>query len=195
MKGLSCSRTWFSGNGLALTLSAAPAALMTVGVVGAATALFAATIGVAQNDIKKVLAYSTVSQLGYMFLACGVGAFGVAIFHLATHAFFKALLFLGAGSVQVGNGDLLLGADTYKLPFGHHGGNHPVRRLSDGDVAITAQNHGFAVDLWSLTNTSRPQRRDGIPGSEDHDTTRGQRILDRFSRRSIAGMRCRCRRR
>ena len=70
-----------------------------VAVIGAATALLAATIGLAQTDIKKVLAYSTVSQLGYMFLAAGVGAYGVAIFHLATHAFFKALLFLGSGSV------------------------------------------------------------------------------------------------
>jgi NADH-quinone oxidoreductase subunit L len=77
----------------------APISLQTVAVIGAATALFAATIGVAQNDIKRVLAYSTVSQLGYMFFACGVGAFGAGIFHLMTHAFFKALLFLGAGSV------------------------------------------------------------------------------------------------
>ena len=61
--------------------------------------MFAATIGLAQNDIKKVLAYSTISQLGYMFLACGVGAFTAAIFHVITHAFFKALLFLGSGSV------------------------------------------------------------------------------------------------
>ena len=79
--------------------AAAPAALLVVAIVGAATALFAATIGLAQNDIKKVLAYSTVSQLGYMFLGLGVGAFSDAIFHLMTHAFFKALLFLGAGSV------------------------------------------------------------------------------------------------
>jgi NADH-quinone oxidoreductase subunit L len=77
----------------------APTAMFVVAVVGAATALFAATIGLAQNDIKKVLAYSTVSQLGYMFLACGVGAFVAAIFHVITHAFFKALLFLGSGSV------------------------------------------------------------------------------------------------
>ncbi len=74
-------------------------ALVIVAVVGCATALFAATIGLVQTDIKKVLAYSTVSQLGYMFLACGVGAFGAGIFHLMTHAFFKALLFLAAGSV------------------------------------------------------------------------------------------------
>ncbi len=77
----------------------APTAMFIVAIVGAATALFAATIAIAQNDIKKVLAYSTVSQLGYMFLACGVGAFGAAIFHVMTHAFFKALLFLGSGSV------------------------------------------------------------------------------------------------
>jgi NADH-quinone oxidoreductase subunit L len=77
----------------------APATMTTVAVVGAATAIFAATIGICQTDIKRVLAYSTVSQLGYMFLACGVGAFTAGIFHLATHAFFKALLFLAAGSV------------------------------------------------------------------------------------------------
>ena len=70
-----------------------------VAVIGAATALFAATIGLVQNDIKRVLAYSTISQLGYMFLACGVAAYSAAIFHLVTHAFFKALLFLAAGSV------------------------------------------------------------------------------------------------
>ena len=73
--------------------------LLVVALVGAATAIFAATIGITQNDIKKVLAYSTVSQLGFMFMACGVGAFVIAIFHVMTHAFFKALMFLGAGSV------------------------------------------------------------------------------------------------
>jgi NADH-quinone oxidoreductase subunit L len=79
--------------------SHAPTAMYIVAIVGCATAFFAATIGLVQSDIKKVLAYSTVSQLGYMFLACGVGAFGTGIFHLMTHAFFKALLFLSAGSV------------------------------------------------------------------------------------------------
>jgi NADH-quinone oxidoreductase subunit L len=83
----------------------APTAMFIVAVIGAATALFAATIGIAQNDIKKVLAYSTISQLGYMFLACGVGAFIAAIFHVITHAFFKALLFLGSGSVIHGMHD------------------------------------------------------------------------------------------
>jgi len=77
----------------------APMALMVVAVIGTLTALFAATIGITQTDIKKVLAYSTVSQLGYMFMACGVGAFSAGIFHLMTHAFFKGLLFLAAGSV------------------------------------------------------------------------------------------------
>jgi NADH-quinone oxidoreductase subunit L len=76
-----------------------PAAMTTVAVVGGTTALFAATIGLVQTDIKRVLAYSTVSQLGYMFLGCGIGAYAAAIFHLMTHAFFKALLFLSAGSV------------------------------------------------------------------------------------------------
>jgi len=78
----------------------APTSLLVVAIIGAATAIFAASIGLAQNDIKRVLAYSTISQLGYMFLACGVGAFTAGIFHLMTHAFFKALLFLGAGSVM-----------------------------------------------------------------------------------------------
>jgi NADH-quinone oxidoreductase subunit L len=77
-----------------------PDAMAVVAVIGAATALLAAVIGLAQNDIKKVLAYSTVSQLGYMFLACGVGSFVAGMFHVMTHAFFKACLFLGAGSVM-----------------------------------------------------------------------------------------------
>jgi NADH-quinone oxidoreductase subunit L len=77
----------------------APMALDTLAVIGLATAFFAATIGLAQTDIKKVFAYSTVSQLGFMFLALGVGAYSAGVFHLMTHAFFKALLFLGAGSV------------------------------------------------------------------------------------------------
>ena len=78
----------------------APFSLGIVAVIGCATAFYAATIGIAQNDIKRILAYSTISQLGYMFLGCGVGAFAAGIFHLMTHAFFKALLFLGAGSVM-----------------------------------------------------------------------------------------------
>jgi len=77
----------------------APLALDVVAVIGALTAIYAASMGLLQNDIKRILAYSTISQLGYMFLACGVGAFAAGIFHLTTHAFFKALLFLGSGSV------------------------------------------------------------------------------------------------
>lgn len=76
-----------------------PFTMTVVASIGAATALFAASIGLVQNDIKRVLAYSTISQLGYMFMACGVGAFTAGVFHLMTHAFFKALLFLGSGSV------------------------------------------------------------------------------------------------
>ena len=81
-----------------------PVALEVVAWIGVATALFAASIGLVQTDIKRVLAYSTVSQLGYMFAAVGVGAYAAGIFHLVTHAFFKALLFLGAGSVIHGLG-------------------------------------------------------------------------------------------
>jgi NADH-quinone oxidoreductase subunit L len=82
-----------------IIFASAPAVMTVVAVIGLLTAFFAATVGLVQNDIKKVLAYSTVSQLGYMFLAAGVGAFSASIFHVMTHAFFKALLFLGAGSV------------------------------------------------------------------------------------------------
>src|SRR5579872_6003210 len=84
----------------------APDALLAVAVIGTLTAIFAASIGLVQTDIKKVLAYSTISQLGYMFMACGVGAYAAGVFHLMTHAFFKALLFLGAGSVIHGMGGI-----------------------------------------------------------------------------------------
>src|SRR5690606_2802051 len=77
----------------------APDAKTFIVFIGASTALFAATVGLVQNDIKRAIAYSTCSQLGYMFVAAGVGVYSVAMFHLFTHAFFKALLFLGAGSV------------------------------------------------------------------------------------------------
>ncbi len=101
----------------------APRAMMTVALVGALTAFFAATIALVQNDIKRVLAYSTISQLGYMFLACGVGAFAAGVFHVFTHAFFKALLFLGAGSVihaLAGEQDMRkMGGLRAKLPWTH----------------------------------------------------------------------------
>jgi NADH-quinone oxidoreductase subunit L len=97
-----------------------PKALALVAGIGAATAIWAASIGLVQNDIKRVLAYSTVSQLGYMFLACGVGAFTAGVFHLMTHAFFKALLFLGSGSVihaMSGEQDMRkMGALKTKIP-------------------------------------------------------------------------------
>jgi NADH-quinone oxidoreductase subunit L len=99
----------------------APIALMLITVVGATTALFAATIALTQNDIKKVIAYSTCSQLGYMFFACGVSAYSAGVFHLMTHAFFKALLFLGAGSVihaMSGEQDMQkMGGLWKKIPF------------------------------------------------------------------------------
>ena len=85
----------------------APAALAVVTVIGASTAFFAATIGLTQFDIKRVIAYSTCSQLGYMFFAAGVGAFGAAMFHLFTHAFFKALLFMASGSVMHAMGGVI----------------------------------------------------------------------------------------
>jgi NADH-quinone oxidoreductase subunit L len=103
-----------------LLFDRSPIALWTVAIVGAATALFAATIALVQTDIKRVLAYSTISQLGYMFMACGVAAYSVAIFHLVMHAFFKALLFLAAGSVihaMGGEQDLRkMGGLRQKLP-------------------------------------------------------------------------------
>jgi NADH-quinone oxidoreductase subunit L len=98
----------------------APKSMLVVAIVGALTAIFAASIGLVQNDIKRVLAYSTVSQLGYMFLALGVGAFAAGVFHVFTHAFFKALLFLGAGSVihaMSGEQDMRnMGALAGKIP-------------------------------------------------------------------------------
>lgn len=100
--------------------SLSPEALSVVAIVGAVTAFFAATIAIAQTDIKKVLAYSTVSQLGYMFLGCGVGAYTAGVFHVITHAFFKALLFLGAGSVIHGMHEeqniLKMGGLRLKMP-------------------------------------------------------------------------------
>src|SRR6202161_176782 len=101
----------------------APTSMKTVAIIGALTAIFAASIGLVQNDIKRVLAYSTVSQLGYMFLALGVGAFTAGVFHVFTHAFFKALLFLGSGSVihaMSGEQDMRNMGDLHKrIPITH----------------------------------------------------------------------------
>ena len=99
----------------------APTAMTVIAFIGAFTALFAASIGLVQTDIKRVLAYSTISQLGYMFLACGVGAYAAGVFHLMTHAFFKALLFLGAGSVIHGMGGIQdmrkMGGLRHQMPW------------------------------------------------------------------------------
>jgi len=106
----------------------APQAMKTVAIIGALTAIFAATIGLVQNDIKRVLAYSTVSQLGYMFLALGVGAFSAGVFHVFTHAFFKALLFLGAGSV--------IHAMSGEQEMQHMGGLHNKTKTTFGTMLI-----------------------------------------------------------
>src|SRR5207302_9457451 len=99
----------------------APNAAAVVTLVGATTAFFAATVGLVQNVIKRIVAYSTCSQLGYMFVAMGVGAYSVGMFHLLTHAFFKALLFLGSGSVLMAmhhQQDIrMMGGLNDKLPF------------------------------------------------------------------------------
>ena len=108
-----------------------PTAMTIVGVIGGITALFAATIGLVQTDIKRVLAYSTVSQLGYMFLGCGIGAYTAAVFHLMTHAFFKALLFLGSGSVIHAMG----GEQDIRNIRGDHRAAPPVRETgADGVI-------------------------------------------------------------
>src|SRR5450755_2473149 len=106
----------------------APKSMMVVAIVGALTAIFAASIGLVQNDIKRVLAYSTVSQLGYMFLALGVGAFSAGVFHVFTHAFFKALLFLGAGSV--------IHAMSGQQEMQHMGGLHKKIKTTFGTMLI-----------------------------------------------------------
>src|SRR5437870_1957731 len=111
----------------------APGALLVIAVVGAFTAIFAASIGLVQTDIKKVLAYSTVSQLGYMFLACGAGAYAAGIFHLMTHAFFKALLFLAAGSVIHGMNGI---QDIQKMGGLRHHMPWTYRTFLAGTVAI-----------------------------------------------------------
>ncbi|MDD2539461.1 MAG: NADH-quinone oxidoreductase subunit L [Desulfuromonadaceae bacterium] len=125
-----------------------PDTMMVIAVVGAATAIFAATIGTAQNDIKRVLAYSTVSQLGYMFLAMGVGAFSAGIFHLMTHAFFKACLFLGSGSVI-------------------HSMHHALHKIHSHDDAQDMRNMGGlrkAMPITFITFLVSTIAISGIPG-------------------------------
>ncbi|HYV17477.1 MAG TPA: NADH-quinone oxidoreductase subunit L, partial [Verrucomicrobiae bacterium] len=142
---------------------ASPTAMLVVAVVGGLTALVAATLGVAQTDIKKVLAYSTVSQLGYMVLAAGVGAFGAGVFHLMTHAFFKALLFLAAGSVihaLSGEQDIMkMGGLRRRLPWTHAtfligtlaiAGVPPLAGFFSKDEILWAalSGHGGGLVLW-----------------------------------------------
>jgi len=134
----------------------APVAMLTVAVVGALTALFAASIGLAQTDIKKVLAYSTVSQLGYMMLAAGVGAFSAAVFHLMTHAFFKALLFLGAGSVihaMSGEQDIRkMGGLDRRIPWTH--ATFVIATLAIAGIPPLAGFFSKDEILWAAFNRS-----------------------------------------
>jgi NADH-quinone oxidoreductase subunit L len=135
-----------------------PVAMGVVALVGAATALFAATIGFAQNDIKKVLAYSTVSQLGYMFMAVGVGAYAAGIFHLFTHAFFKACLFLCAGSVihaMSGDQDIRrMGGLAKKTPITHW--TFLVSTLAISGILPFAGFFSKDEILWKTISTANP---------------------------------------
>ena len=148
-------------------------AMLVVAVTGAVTALMAGTIAIVQTDIKRVLAYSTVSQLGFMFLAAGVGAFGVAVFHLFTHAFFKALLFLGSGSVihaMSGEQDMRrMGGLRKKIPWtfwtflvgdaGHRGHPAPRRLLQQGRDPARALVSGHTGALRARPLHRAPHRR------------------------------------
>jgi NADH-quinone oxidoreductase subunit L len=144
----------------------APTSMKTVAIVGALTAIFAASIGLVQNDIKRVLAYSTVSQLGYMFLALGVGAFTAGVFHVFTHAFFKALLFLGSGSVihaMSGEQDMRNMGDLHKrIPITHWtmfiatfaiAGIPPFAGFFSKDEILWqtwSSEHGAYIHLWVI---------------------------------------------
>ena len=135
-----------------------PFAMGVVALIGAATALFAATIGFAQNDIKKVLAYSTISQLGYMFLAVGVGAYAAGVFHLFTHAFFKACLFLGAGAVihaMSGKQDIReMGGLNRKMPITHM--TFLISCLAIAGVPLFAGFFSKDEILWKTITTGNP---------------------------------------
>ncbi len=135
-----------------------PFAMGMVALVGALTALFAATIGLAQNDIKKVLAYSTISQLGYMFIAVGVGAFAAGVFHLFTHAFFKACLFLGAGAVihaMSGKQDIReMGGLARKMPLTHM--TFLVSCLAISGIPLFSGFFSKDEILWKAISTANP---------------------------------------
>src|SRR5207253_8856802 len=139
----------------------APYALLAVAVIGCVTAIFAASLGMAQTDIKRVLAYSTISQLGYMFAAVGIGAYAAGIFHLVTHAFFKALLFLGAGSVIHGlNGEqdmrrmggiaprMLATTVTFLVGAVGLAGIPPLAGFFSKDEILSSAFHEGHVALW-----------------------------------------------
>ncbi len=131
-------------------------ALGVVAIIGAATAFFATTMAMVQTDIKRVLAYSTVSQLGYMFLACGVAAYSAAIFHLVTHAFFKALLFLAAGSVIHS-----LGGEQDMRKMGGLREEHPDHLLDD-DLQVCWRSPGFFRLRDSSARTKFFSRRSAL---------------------------------
>ncbi len=134
----------------------APGAMEIIAVVGALTAIMAATVAITQNDIKKVLAYSTVSQLGYMFLAAGVGAFFVAIFHVMTHAFFKACLFLGSGSVIHSMHHVEHELEHKGVIPGHHGHDTPLDSEAANDPFKEGGEGAFEADAKSRQH--RPAR-------------------------------------
>jgi NADH-quinone oxidoreductase subunit L len=133
----------------------APGALLVVAFVAAITAIFAASIALVQTDIKKVLAYSTISQLGYMFLACGAGAYAAGMFHVLTHAFFKALLFLGAGSVIHGMGGIQdvrqMGGLRHRMPWTY--GTFLVGTLAIAGVPLFSGFFSKDAVLWSAWNS------------------------------------------
>lgn len=137
-----------------------PTALTVVTVVGAITAFFAATVGLVQNDIKRVIAYSTCSQLGYMFVALGVGAYGAAIFHLFTHAFFKALLFLCAGSV--------IHAVDGEQDMRHMGGLRPHIKLTFAMMMI---------GTLAITGVGIPSRGSALPALSPRTSSSRQPML------------------
>jgi NADH-quinone oxidoreductase subunit L len=143
--------------------SLAPLSMSVVATVGALTAVFAASIALVQNDIKRVVAYSTISQLGYMFLGCGVGAYASGVFHLATHAFFKALLFLGCGSVIHGlsgeqdlrkmgglRRDMPITAVTFLLAALANAGIAPLAGFWSKDQILHAAIASGHTWLWAL---------------------------------------------
>ena len=149
----------------AVLFTHAPDVMMIVAIVGVLTALMAASIGLVQTDIKRVLAYSTVSQLGYMFLALGVGAFSAGAFHLMTHAFFKALLFLGSGSVihaMAGEQDMRRmggAAASHAGHVRHDADRHAGDRRDPAALGLLQQGRDPLQDVSRRTRTVGRSRR------------------------------------